>query len=374
MESLTVESGLSRVPVRRLVVILLVGVVLSVLVYYAPAFFLKEDKSPPVNRLRAGGTSSVDLMIQNRWRNAYRKEKGVELDYDSIGSTAGIKRMIDKDLAVSFTHAPMTEEQRANAQAKGGDVLHIPVVLFAAVPIYNLKELRGKAPLKFTGEVLFDIFLGKIVRWNDPALRKLNDNVDLPDKKIVVVHREDSSGTTFIFSDYLSRASDEWREKIGPGSSEIKWPVGEGKSRNPGVAYYVMDTDGAIGYVDLIFATLPDLQLQYGAVENKDKTAFIHAAPENMTAALKGMPAGTSESLTFNLTNQPGKDAYPISGLIYALCYQVQPALLKQKVVDFLHWVTHEGQQFAAGMTYAPLTPELAERAEQKINSIKAGP
>jgi phosphate transport system substrate-binding protein len=349
-------------------------VALSLAVYYSPAFFAKEDKSPPANRLRAGGTSSVDLMIQNRWRNVYRKAKGVELDYDSIGSTAGIKRMIDKDLAVSFTHAPMTEEQRAKAQAKGGEVLQIPVVLFAAVPIYNLKELQGKAPLKFTGEVLADIFLGKIARWNDPALRKLNDNVDLPDKEIVVVHREGSSGTTFIFSDYLAGASAEWREKIGPGSSEIKWPVGVGKSRNPGVAYYVMDTDGAIGYVDLLFATMPRVGFQYGAVQNKDKTAFIHATPENMTAALKGVPAGTSESLTFKLTNQPGKDAYPISGVIYAVCYQAQPAPLKQTVVDFLHWVTHEGQEYAASLTYAPLTPELVERAEQKINSIKAGP
>jgi phosphate ABC transporter phosphate-binding protein len=347
---------------------------LSLLVYYSPAFFTKQENSPPANRLKAGGTSSVDLMIQNRWRNAYRKDKGVEIGYDSIGSTADITRMIDKELAIAFTHAAMTREQLAKAQSKGGEVLQIPVLLYAAVPIYNVKELHRKAPLKFTGEVLADIFLGKIARWNDPGLKKLNDDVDLPDKEIVVVHREDSSGTTFIFSDYLAGASDQWREKIGPGSSEIKWPVGVGKSRNPGVAYHVMDTDGAIGYVDLVFALLPDVEFQYGAVQNKDQTAFIHAAPENMTAALKGMPAGTAESLTFNLTNQPGKDAYPISGVIYAVCYQVQPATRKQEVVDFLHWVTHDGQKFAAGMSYASLTPELAERADHAFNSIKAGP
>jgi phosphate transport system substrate-binding protein len=313
-------------------------------------------------------------MIENRWRNAYRKEKGVEIDYVSLGSTAGITRMIDKDLAIAFTHAAIAAEQKAKAASKGGEVLQIPIVLCAAVPIYNLKELHGNAPLQFTGDVLADIFLGKIAKWNDPALKKLNADVDLPDKKIIVVHREDSSGTTFIFSDYLAGASDAWREKIGPGSSEIKWPVGEGKPRNPGVAYYVMDTDGAIGYVDLVFALLPDVQFQHGAVQNKDKTAFIHAAPEKMTAALKGVPARNPQDLTLNLTNQPGKDAYPISGVIYAVCYRVQPASDKQKVVDFLHWVTHEGQRFAADLSYAPLTPELAERADQEINSIQAAP
>jgi phosphate transport system substrate-binding protein len=346
-------------------------VLLSLLVYYSPALLIKEDNSP-ANRFRAGGTSSVDLMIQNRWRNAYRQEKGIELDYDSIGSTAGITRMIEKKLPVAFTHAPLTGEQRENARAVGGEVLQIPVVLFAAVPIYNVKELHQKAPLKFTGEVLADIYLGKITKWNDPALRMLNDQIDLPDKNIVVVHRKDSSGTTFIFSDYLAGASDVWREKVGPGNSEINWPVGEGKARNPGVAYYVMDTDAAIGYVDLVFAILSDVEFQYGSVQNKVKTAFIHAAPENMTAALKGMPAGTLESLTFNLTNQPGKDAYPITGVIYAVCYRFQPVSQKQKVAEFLHWVTHDGQKYAAGLTYAPLTPELAERADQAIKSIKA--
>jgi phosphate ABC transporter phosphate-binding protein len=367
------ESGLRRVPVARLLVIVLIGAVLSLLVYFSPAFFNKEDKSSSAARLKTGGTSSVNLMVENRWRNAYRKDKGIEVDYDSTGSTTGITQMIDKDLAIAFTHAAITGEQKAKARSKGGEIVQIPVVLCAAVPIYNVKELRDKVPLKFTGELLADIFLGKIDKWNDPALKKLNEDIDLPDKKIAVVHREDSSGTTFIFSDYLAGASDAWREKIGQGSSEIKWPVGEGKPRNHGVAYHVMDTDGAIGYVDLIFADLPDAVFQHGAVQNKDKTAFIRAAPANITAALRSMPASIPEDLTFNLTNQPGNDSYPISGVIYAVCYQTQPASDKQKVVDFLHWVTHDGQKLAADLSYAPLTVELAERAEQKTSFIEAG-
>ena len=346
---------------------------MAFLVYYSPAFLSKEDKAPPVDRLTTGGTSSVQLMIENRWRSAYRQAKGIQIDYSSAGSTVGVKRLIEKDFAIAFTHAAMTAEQEAQARSTGGKVVQIPVLLCAAVPIYNVKELHGKAPLRFSGEVLADIFLGKIATWNDPALRQINEGVDLPDKPITVVHRADSSGTTFIFSEYLAGASQAWREKFGSSAnSELKWPVGVGKPRNAGVAYHVMDTDGAIGYVDLVYAGLPDVKFQDGAVQNKDRSAFIKATPENMTAALKGLSAGHPADLVFSLTNQPGRDAYPISGVIYAACYRVQPAAHRQKVVDFLHWVIHDGQKYAAGMSYAPLTPELVERADQAIDLIKA--
>jgi phosphate transport system substrate-binding protein len=356
-------------PLLRISLILLVGVGLCFLVYYAPAFLVREERTPEALRLKTGGTSVADIIIENRWRNAYRKAKGIEIDYESTGSTNGIRQMIDGKYAVAFTHAPMTEEQRKEAQGKGGAVVQVPVVLCAVVPVYNLPTLKDKAPVKFTGEVLADIFLGKIDRWNDPALKKLNDGVDLPDTKITVVHREDSSGTTLLFTDYLSGVSPAWREQLGGAASEVKWPVGVGQPRNQNVKGYVQRTDGAIGYVDLLHAMAGDLD--YGAVQNKDGTAFIHVEAPNMTAAAQEVLANLPEDLTFSLTSRPGKDSYPICGAIWAVCYQAQPAANEKKVADFLHWATHEGQAFASNMSYAPLPEELVPRVEQKLQAIK---
>jgi phosphate transport system substrate-binding protein len=355
----------------RLVVIVLVGAGLGVLVYYSPAFLIKNDEPPSYARLDTGGTSVVSFLLENKWRGVYRKEKGVEVHYDSTGSTQGVTQMIGKKYAIGFTHAPMTAGQREEARAEGGEVVHIPVVICAVVPVYNVKGLKDKPPLKFTGEVLADIFLGKIDKWNNPALQKLNEGVGLPDAKILVVHREDSSGTTSIFTDYLHGASAAWRKEVGAAGSKVKWPAGEGVARNHGVADKVYRTEGAIGYVDLLYASYGDGKLQHGAVRNKGDTAFIHAESEKMTAALKGLIAAIPEDLTFQLTNQPGKDSYPICGAVWAVCYQAQPASDRERVVDFLHWVTHEGQKYAKDMSYAPLPEELVGRADEKIKSIK---
>jgi phosphate transport system substrate-binding protein len=318
--------------------------------------------------LKTGGTSIAFIIIENRWRVAYRKETGVELDYESTGSTTGLKRMIDKKYAIAFTHAPMSEEQRKKARAAGGEVVHIPVVLCAVVPVYNL-PLKGKEPLKFNGEVLGDIFLGKIDTWNDPALQELNRGVELPKTKITVVHREDSSGTTLIFTDYLAGASSHWREAYGDKPrAEVEWKTGVGKPRNEGVARHVEETEGAIGYVDLIHATGDDIP--FGAVENREK-AFVRASAESMTAAARGVTADLRDDLTFALTNKPGRDAYPICGAVWAVCYRDQPAADQKKVVDFLRWVTHDGQNFASKVSYAPLPDELVERVDAKITTIR---
>jgi phosphate transport system substrate-binding protein len=350
---------------------------LAGLVYYSPAYFIKEEAPPSVVHLKTGGTSVVYIIMANRWRNPYRNEKSVEVDYDSIGSTQGISRMIDKQYALGFTHAPLTEDQKKKAQSQGGEVLQIPVIICAVVPIYNVKELKDKPPVKFTGDVLADIFRGKIDKWNDPALKKINEGVDLPDTKITVVHRKDSSGTTLLFTDYLQGASETWKKEMGPASEEVKWPVGIGMARNEGVAAYVRQTEGALGYVDLLHALIGDglgTQIPYGAVQNKDKSAFLHADPENMTATAKALTAAIPEDLTFQLTNKPGKDAYPICGAIWAVCYQNQPAANRQLVQDFVHWITHEGQKFAKTTSYAPLPEEMVERVEKKLQSIKSAP
>jgi phosphate transport system substrate-binding protein len=364
-----VNQKKSLIPIVLILFVVVLVVGAGALMYFSPHLFVHgEDEPQPAAQLKMGGTATIFLIMENRWRLVYRKEKGVELDYESTGSTKGLTKMIDRDLAVAFTHAPMSDEQKAQAKAKGGDVLHIPIVLCAVVPVYNVKDLPKDKPLKFSGEALGDIFLGKIDKWNDPALKKLNEGVDLPDEKITVVHREDSSGTTFVFTDFLVGASPAWKEKFGKAGSEIAWPVGEGHQRNEGVAFEVKETEGAIGYVDLVHAWNYDLA--YGAVENKDKSAFIHAEAANITAAAESVVGALPEDLTFKLTNQPGKDSYPITGAVWAVCYQAQPAAKQKTVVDFLRWATHDGQQFAKNMSYAPLPVEIVERADKKLDSI----
>jgi phosphate ABC transporter phosphate-binding protein len=376
---------MKRASLVRILAVVVVGAGLAAAVYYSPSYFIKEEKSDPSGRLKTGGTSSAQVIIENRWKTAFRNDKNVQVEYDSAGSTAGATKMIDKELAVAFVHAPLSDEQRAKARAKGGEVVHVPVVICAVVPVYNVKELKDKLPLKFTGELLADIYLGKVTKWNDPAIKALNEGVALPETPIVAVHRSDSSGTTFLFTDYLAGASEAWQKQMGPARSEVKWPVGVGAARSQGVAAHVDHTEGAIGYIDLIHAydvavqPNPDGKLwglvaRYGSVQNKDKSAFILADPDNMTAAAKGVTADMADDLTFKLTNKPGKDSYPICGAIWAVCYQAQPAADKPTVVDFLNYVTHEGQHFAKKTSYAPLPDELIPRVEQKISSITAAP
>jgi phosphate transport system substrate-binding protein len=373
--------GKSQTSVVRIVVFVGIGAALAgvicYFVYFAPnlltAWFVKEDRTNYVT-LKTGGTSNVDLIMENRWRMAYRKEKQVELSYESLGSTEGIKGMTDKKFAIAFTHAPLSEEQRQQARDKGGEVLHIPVVLCAVVPIYNVEKLNDKPALKFTGEVLGKIFLGEIDRWDDPEIQKLNDGVELPKLKITVVHRKDSSGTTFIFTEYLHQASPSWAKKIGPASNVVAWPVGQGEDRNAGVTSLVQQTEGAIGYADLVHAE--GTKLKYGRVQNKDQTEFLPVTPKemprNITAATRPMLANIPEDLTFPLTSQPGKDAYPISGAIWAVCYRNQSPANRKMLADFLHWVVTDGQRFAATTAYAPLPEELIERAEQRLELLKA--
>jgi phosphate transport system substrate-binding protein len=364
------ESAKKQTSWLRVLVLLIGGAALGLAIYFSPAFFEKEEKSTAVH-LKTGGTSNVYVMMANRWRSDYRKEKGVEVDYDSVGSTNGIKGMIDKNYAIAFTHTPMTEEQKKIAQAKGGEVVQIPVILCAVVPAYNLKQLKDQPPLKFTGDVLAKIFLGRISTWNHPDLQELNKDVKLPDTKIIPVHREDSSGTTFIFADYLSKSSKTWQQEMGEARNELKWPADSvGRPRTTEVAHFLRTTEGAIGYLDLV--SVSSGEHSYGAVENQEKTGFIQAKVETITAAARSLVTNLPEDLTFNLTNRPGKDAYPICAGIWAACYRDQPAAQHQQVVAFLEWVTQSGQKPAGNRAYGPLPEELAKRAVLRIKTIKA--
>jgi phosphate transport system substrate-binding protein len=362
------------VSVVRLLIYAVLGLVLGLLIYHAPSYLIKEEPQQTYPRLRLGGTSTAFVVVENLWKVPYRDKKGVELSYESTGSTTGTTRLLDGTYAIAFTHGPLSQEQRQKALKKG-EVIHFPVLLCGVAPIYNVKELKGKTPLQLTGELLADIFLGKVQEWNHPDLKALNPGVELPATKITVVHRQDSSGTTHIFADYLSMVSEAWREKMGPPASVLKWPTGIAAPRNLGVAHQVYQTEGAIGYVDRTFTAFEEgvFELDYAAVQNKDNSAFVRPEPANMAAAAAAsIQAGLPEDLSqLHLANQPGKDAYPISGVIYAVCYQIQPADTRQRLVDFLRFATHVGQP-AENRSYAPLPPELVTRIDKKLDEIKA--
>ncbi len=363
---------MSGTSMSRILVIVVVGAILGVGVYFAPKLMTKETKPPALpfhDTLAVGGTSTADLIIENGWRTAYKMQNKIQIDYKSDGSTKGVAQMIKGTYPIAFTHAPLTEAQKKEAKDKG-ELVQVPAVLCSVVPIYNVEELKKKPPLKFTGEVLAKIFLGKIKKWNDPELKKINEGVALPDTKITVVHREDSSGTTSLFTDYLATVSPEWKEKVGKGS-KVEWPVGEAEKRSENLVKRVQKTEGAIGYVDLVYATF--WALPYGSVQNKDKE-FIHAKAKNITAAAQENLSEIHDDMGFDLINKPGKESYPISGAIWAVCYQNQPATDRKKVVDFLQWVTDkDGGQTFATTAYAQLPKELASRVETKLKTIKIG-
>jgi phosphate transport system substrate-binding protein len=280
--------------------------------------------------------------------------------------------MLDKTYTIAFTHAPVSAELRDKARENGCDIVHIPLFLCGVVPAYHVEELKGKPPLNFTGPVLAGIFLGKITQWDDPALKAINPGVALPAKKIMVVHREDSSGTTELFTEYLAAVSPAWREQVGPAAAEVKWPQGEAVSRNPGLAARIYQMDGAIGYIDRMFTAFQGMVLDYGAVQNKDKSAFVRAEPANLTAAARAVLAEIPADLTFNLIDKPGKDSYPITGVVYAVCLDRHPEGERKQIVDFLRWATHEGQADVEKTNFARLPPELVERVDRRLDAIKA--
>ena len=315
-------------------------------------------------RLNGAGSTFVYPMM-SKWAAEYDKAKGVEVNYQSIGSGGGIQQMTAKTADFGCTDGPMNEEQLQKAKDTGGDVVHIPLVMGAVVPAYNLEEV--KEPLTFSGPVLADIFLGKVKKWNDKTLQDLNPGVKLPDKAIGVVHRSDGSGTTYVWVDYLSKVSSEWKEKVGVATS-VSWPCGEGAKGNEGVAGRVKETPGAIGYIELIYAF--QNKIEFGFVQNKEKVA-IRADLKSITAAADNALKEIPEDLRYSITDAAGKDSYPISGTVWAVIYVNQPAVKGQQVLDFLRWVTHDGQQFCEDLHYAKLPKGLVERVEKKLDSVK---
>jgi phosphate transport system substrate-binding protein len=317
-------------------------------------------------RLNGGGSSFVYPMM-SKWAGEYEKAKGVQVNYQSIGSGGGIQQMTAKTFDFGCTDGPMNEEQLQKAKDVGGDVVHIPLTMGAVVPAYNLDEV--KEPLTFTGPLLADIYLAKVKKWNDKAIQDLNPGVKLPDKDIGVVHRSDGSGTSYVWTDYLSKVSPEWKKKVGVGTS-LDWPCGEGAKGTEGVSGRVKATPGAIGYIELTYAL--QNKIKYGAVKNKEDVA-VTADLKSITAAADNALKDIPDDLRYSITNPDGKDSYPISGTVWAVIYVHQPADKGRAVVDFLRWCTHDGQQFCEGLQYAKLPKGLVERLDKKLDAVQVG-
>lgn len=313
-------------------------------------------------RIQGAGATFPNPIYQ-KWFSEYNKANpGVKFDYQSIGSGAGIQQITEKTVDFGGSDAPMKDDQLAKVQ---GQILHIPTVLGAVVLTYNVPGVTSD--LKFTPEAIAGIFLGKITKWNDPAIASVNEGVTLPANNINVVHRSDGSGTTFVFTDYLSKVSPEWQSGPGTGPSP-NWPVGSGAKGNEGVTGQVKQTPNSIGYVELVYAE--QNKLPVASIKNA-AGQLVKPSVDSITAAAAGAAGQIPDDLRVSITNAPGATAYPISSFTYLLIYKDQTDPAKGKaLVDFLWWATHDGETMARGMSYAPLPQEVVKKAEEKIKSI----
>ncbi len=309
-----------------------------------------------------GAGATFPYPMYSKWFNEYHNlHPDIEINYQSIGSGGGIRQVLAGTVDFGASDGPMTDEQLAQAKIK---ILHIPTVLGADVPAYNVPGISGE--LKFPPEALANIFLGKITSWNDAAIAGANPGVKLPDLPIVVVHRSDGSGTTYIFTDFLSKVSSDWKGGPGKGTS-VKWPVGLGGKGNEGVAGMIRQMPGSIGYIELIYAV--QNKIPYGTVKNTSGN-FVKASLDSVTAAaasMKSMPA----DFRVSITNPPGKDSYPIASFTWLLIPVQSKDAAKGKIIsDFLNWMLDEGQKMTADLTYAPLPQNVAEKVKVAIKQI----
>jgi len=314
-----------------------------------------------------GAGATFPNPIYSKWFDAYNKKTGVQINYQSIGSGGGIKQYTEGTVDFGASDGPMSEEQ---LQAVGGHVLHIPTVMGAVVLTWNLPAL-GEKQLNFDGATIADIYLGKLTKWNDKRLTALNPGVSLPNEDIIVVHRSDGSGTSYIFTDYLSKVSGEWKDKVGKATS-VNWPVGLGGKGNEGVTQQVKQTEGALGYVELIYAVAN--KLPYGQVKNAAGAA-VTPSLESVTQAASSAKFDKNTDFRVSITNAPGQGSYPISSFTWLLVRPDMKDAGKAKAMkDFLAWmITPEAQAMAKDLSYAPLPAEVAGLIKDRLQTLKAG-
>ena len=309
-----------------------------------------------------GAGSTFAYPIYSKWSDEYHKVKpDLQINYQSIGSGGGIRQFTEKTVDFGATDGPMTDEQILKA---GGKVLHLPTVMGADIPVFNV---AGVDELRFDGAALAAIFLGKITNWNDPALAKLNPGVKLPDLAITVVHRSDGSGTTYCWVDYLSKVSPAWEKTVGRGTS-VNWPVGLGGKGNEGVSGLVQQTPGAIGYVELIYAL--QNKMSFGSVRNKSGK-FLKASIAGVTAAAAGAARHMPKDYRVSITDAPGPNSYPISTFTWLLVYPRNTAGKGAELKGFLRWMLKDGQAMAPALGYAPLPATVKAMVAKTIETIQ---
>ena len=318
----------------------------------------------PADTINGAGATFPAPIYQKWFQDYHKAHPDVQINYQSIGSGGGIRQLTEGTVDFGASDMPMTDEQiKAITKAH---TLHFPTVLGAVVPTYNVGGVSGD--LKFSGETLAGIFMGKIKKWNDAALKKDNPGVNLPNEDITVVHRSDGSGTTFVWTDYLSKVSPDWKSKVGANTS-VKWPIGLGGKGNEGVAGLVKQTPNSIGYVELIYAV--QNKMGYGSVKNTAGT-FVKADFNSVSAAAAGAAQEMPADFRVSITNAPGKDAYPISSFTWLLIPdKIDNPVKKKALTDFLKWMLNSGQQNAQGMSYAPLPKPVVAKEEKQIALIK---
>jgi phosphate transport system substrate-binding protein len=309
-----------------------------------------------------GAGATFPYPIYSKWFNEYHNQHpDIEINYQSIGSGGGIRQVTAGTVDFGASDGPMSDEQLAASTVK---LIHLPTVLGSVVPAYNIPGFKGE--LKFTPDIIAGIYLNKITSWNDPAIAKVNPGISLPNQPIIVVHRSDGSGTTYIFTDYLSKVSADWKGQVGKGTS-VSWPVGMGAKGNEGVAGMIRQMDGAFGYVELIYAL--QNHITYGTVKNAAGN-FVKASLDSTTAAaasVKTMPA----DFRVSITNPPGTESYPISSFTWLLVPTDWKDKGKQKVfVDFLNWMLDQGQSMTAPLNYAPLPDSVKQKVKAAVQTI----
>ena len=332
---------------------------LAILVMAASTLALAEGQI----LLNAAG-ATFPYPIYSKWFDLYHTaHPNVQINYQSIGSGGGIRQLLDKTVDFGASDGPMNDEQLKQASVP---ILHFPTVLGAAIPSYNVPGVQGD--LDFTPEALAGIFLGKITKWNDPAIASANPGVKLPKDDIVVVHRSDGSGTSYIWTDYLSKVSPQWQQEVGKGTS-VKWPVGLGGKGNEGVSALIQQTPGALGYVELIYAI--QNKIPYGKVKNSSGT-FVKADLASVSAAAAATAKFMPDDFRVSITNPEGKTAYPIASFTWLLIPSKFADTAKRDVVkDFLKWMVTDGQQYCEPLAYAKLPKEVVAKEMTAIAKIQ---
>jgi phosphate transport system substrate-binding protein len=313
-----------------------------------------------------GAGATFPAPIYTKWFDAYSAKTGIKINYQAIGSGGGRKQISEQTVDFGASDGPMSDDDMA--KAKGGPIFHIPTVIGAVVISYNLPSVT--ATIKLDGPTLAAIYLGKIVKWNDSRLTALNPGVSLPNKDIVVVHRSDGSGTTFIFSDYLSVVSPEWAKGPGKGG-DLQWPTGLGGAQNSGVAGQIKQIEGGIGYIELAYAR--QNKLPYATMKNADGK-WVVPTLETASAAAAGTAARLPSNSDFrvSIVNAPGADSYPISSFTWLLIYKNQTDAVKgKKLVDFVRWALNDGQALVGPLDYAPLPKPMVAKILARVNEIQ---